>query len=354
MKFNKPNSAFTLVELLVVIAIIGILVALLLPAVQAAREAARRMSCSNNLKNLGLACLNYETTTKKFPISIHQWAEESDCDGKWLGPPNGTRHSDNGGEGYSGKGWIVDILPYIERQAMYDGMKPGIEGNFSKSFAGSGMGLNDIRKNYMNQQLPILSCPSDQSARVSTEQYHWERVEVATTSYKGSNGDGIITGSANSNSSRNSGERTNGPFGSSGLNGVGSEDCHNTAEYTGIFSRNSHFRPCSMRKVIDGTSSTFLIGEGVVSQDFHSTAYFSDGDWATCGIPPNIFYLDAPSDELINQRWFETRGFKSLHPGGVHFAMVDGSVQFINESIDTLIYRGLATKAGSEVVDVSN
>src|SRR2546428_4942235 len=85
------RRAFTLVELLVVIAIIGILVALLLPAVQAAREAARRMSCSNSVHNIGLACLNFHDSAKHLPVTISQWGEDrrrSDCG--WIGPNNGT------------------------------------------------------------------------------------------------------------------------------------------------------------------------------------------------------------------------------------------------------------------------
>ncbi len=349
MLARRYTKGFTLVELLVVIAIIGILVGLLLPAVQAAREAARRMACSNNLKNIGLACLNYHDTNNKFPISIHQWSEERDCSGRWLSTGSGSRDMSKGGDGYAGKGWIVDILPYVEQQPMYDGMKPGFVGNFENRGSGRGMGLRDIRENYMNRQLDILSCPSDESARTSTDQWYWSPVEVATSSYKGSIGDSILSANSEPGS-------TDSPFGlgDGSRAAVGSPDCHNTVDYNGIFSRNSHFRPCSLRKVIDGTSQTFMVGENVVSQDFHSSAYFSDGDWATCGIPLNYFIVDATLDELKVQRWYEARGFKSLHPGGCHFVMVDGSVQFVREDMDSFAYRGLSTRDGGEVVSLSN
>src|SRR5690349_4633990 len=101
------RRAFTLVELLVVIAIIGILVALLLPAVQAAREAARRMTCSNNLHNIGLACLNVHDAAKHLPFSISQWEEDYNRNHVWIGPPpgpgNGKMLHKNGGPGYNGK-----------------------------------------------------------------------------------------------------------------------------------------------------------------------------------------------------------------------------------------------------------
>jgi prepilin-type processing-associated H-X9-DG protein len=326
-----------------VIAIIGILVALLLPAVQAAREAARRMGCSNNLHNIGLAVLNYEHTNKHLPITIHQWNwEEQDIHGNKLAPPGGSRDSSKGGPGYSGKGWIVDILPDLEEQALYDGMKPGFVGDFNKSFGGGGMGLREIRTNYIGKQLPVLTCPSDGDAKPSDRFWYWEGIQTAATSYKGCIGDSMISidsvpGSTNTT-----------------LGDTGSPDCHNTVDCNGLFYRNTAFRPVTVSKITDGLSNTFMVGEGVVSQDFHSAAYFCDGDWATCGIPLNYFILDAADEKEIREdRWFETRGYKSLHPGGSQFVMADGSVQFINESIDSNIYRGLATRDGGEVVNLT-
>jgi prepilin-type processing-associated H-X9-DG protein len=94
-----------------------------------------------------------------------------------------------------------------------------------------------------------------------------------------------------------------------------------------------------------------MVGESVVSQDFHSAAYFADGSWGSCGIPLN-FLLFGVTDTEIKNRWNEVRGFKSLHPGGAHFVMVDGSVHFANEGIDHNVYRGLATRAGGETGSV--
>lgn len=345
---GRSCQAFTLVELLVVIAIIGVLVALLLPAVQAAREAARRMSCTNNIKNVALAIHNYHDARKHLPFSI----DYGRYGGEYYLQPNYSRNYASESKykrdrNLNGKGWIVDILPQLEQQAMYDGMKLGFDDpsaanmNFAANqFGGRGMGKKGIRQ-YIERQLPVLTCPSDPSAVPNTEQWHWPNVLTGVTNYKGVIGDTKVGAS----------------FGAEGLwskrsENWGSEpDCFESLGCNGLFWRMSYYEPIEFRRVSDGLSNTLMVGEAVVEQDFHSAAYFSDGDWASCNMQLNYFVLAEP-EEIKNDFWFDVRGFRSLHPGGVHFAMADASVQFLNEDIDHLVYRGLSTKDGGEVVQL--
>jgi prepilin-type N-terminal cleavage/methylation domain-containing protein len=350
---RRRRTAFTLVELLVVIAIIGVLVSLLLPAVQAAREAARRMSCGNNLKQIGLACLNYaDAHNSVLPTTIHQWAEDFDLQGAWIGPNGGTNSPANGGPGISGKGWIVEVLPYIEQQAIYQGIMAGLKtpkGQLAytppRGANGAGMAAPDVRA-YVEKQYSFLSCPSDESAQPSTEQWYWDGVAVGVTNYKGCIGDSVMgDGSAPRGSmSPNTGL----PYSFGSL-----PDCHNTAECNGLFGRNTSVRPVELKSITDGQSNTFMVGESVSSQDFHGAAFFSDGDFATCGVPLNYFHvgLDVAAMKGAPQ-WMQSRGFKSIHPGGAQLVMADGSTHFINESIDTPVYRGLATRNGGETVSL--
>ncbi len=94
-----------------------------------------------------------------------------------------------------------------------------------------------------------------------------------------------------------------------------------------------------------------MVGESVVEQSYHSAALFADGDWASCGIPLNWFAPN-PSYETRQNWWQAARGFKSLHPGGAHFVMADGSVHFVTEGIDHNVYRGLSTRHGGEIVTI--
>ncbi len=308
------RRGFTLVELLVVIAIIGILIALLLPALQVAREAARRSECTNNLKQLGLAVQLYDTTYKMFPISVSPWREG----------PNDSRLCVQ----CNGKGWIVGVLPYIEQQALYKEFKLRFDGDM---FSGQGMmlggGRNGIPAWIMDKQLPFLMCPTDPSVQViSTDEYQWAGKKVALTSYKGVIGDTRMGGSSSVHQ--------------------GTEpDCHNTIGCNGIFYRNNYREPVRRKKIKDGASNTFLIGEDVPEYNNHSTAYYANGDYCSCHGPIN--YMPTPPNP---DAWWDAMSFRSRHPGGASFCLVDGSVQFVNQSINHRTYRSFCTKAGSEAV----
>jgi prepilin-type N-terminal cleavage/methylation domain-containing protein/prepilin-type processing-associated H-X9-DG protein len=348
---HRKRVGFTLVELLVVIAIIGVLVALLLPAVQAAREAARRMQCNNNLKQLSLAVLtSADARQGRLPISISQFAEDRSLNGDWI-PGNGNPSVNDparGGPGFLGKGWIVDVLPFIEQQAMHQRLETQMKAD--KSFGAKptrGLGLGHISvRDITGAQHSFLTCPSDQSAVSSPDLWYWEEVPTGSTNYKGCIGDTAMTDGKSTGSTSVTTIPPN--FGRL-------PDCHNTAECNGLFGRNTSVVPVELKSITDGQSNTFMIGENLISQDYHSAAFFSDGDFATCGIPLNYF---VPEQDITVMKqainWIPGRGFKSLHPSGANLSMADGSVHFVSESIDGAIYRGLATRALDETVQLTN
>jgi len=337
------RRAFTLAELLVVIAIIGILVALLLPAIQAAREAARRASCVNNLKNLGLAVLNHHDIKKHFPVSNGAaYPQEA--------PPNTQ----------TGVGWILNSLPQLEEQSLYDQFKTGgaFEPRFREQLVGKNLpnsGLasakNGVRCiDLMQTPLTVLQCPSDPSERkIREDQSEWS-VPVFVTSYKGVLDDTFL------------GQSFGGTVGNNGpgiryISGVykepppsyepGTHDCHNNLRCRGIFFRQSWQRPVKIGSITDGTSHTLMIGENLPDYDNHSTAYYGNGDWCSCNLPiNNLLNLDPATLNL--QFWYDQQSFRSRHPGGTQFCLADGSVRFITENIDNQTYRVACSRNGDE------
>jgi len=294
---------FTLIELLVVIAIIAILIGLLLPAVQKVREAAARMSCTNNLKQYGLAVHNYHDANGRIPAGVSPWYEG--------GPAPRT-----------GRGWILESLPYLEQGALYTQFEPSRTGDMF-----SGQGLMNCQSQ-MATQLRVLNCPSDNSPRTSTGQAQWGGITVAVTSYKG------VIGTSN----------MGGGWPDSPSGGV---DNHNTPLCTGLFFRNSDLVKITLVSIADGTSNTLMVGEDVSAENAHSAAFYSNGDYASSHAPLNFF--PKPSDP---GNWPRVISFRSKHTGGANFCLADGSVRFIPESINRLLYQQLCTRAGGEPVSV--
>ncbi len=351
---NLRPAAFTLVELLVVIAIIGVLVALLLPAIQAAREAARRSSCNNNMKNIALAVLNYEGTNKIFPTG-EGWSES---DNPTLGEEQNVRDAlKETGYKLSGKSWILTILPQLEQGALYDRFAAGgtfdhkgpfRTGLINNPIAGCGLTSKSadgsIRvPNLMKTQLPVLQCPSDESVReFNVDHYQWKALAggVARTSYLGVADDtwlGEFDEFENELSQYPSGVYAE---------DSADRDCHNGSRCRGIFFRNTWLIPIKMASITDGTSHTFMIGEDVPAFNKHNAAFYSNGDWSSCNLPLNYLINEPPEF----RDWWEEQGFRSLHPGGVHFAACDGSVRHVSDSSDNTAFRVACTRNGAEIV----
>jgi prepilin-type N-terminal cleavage/methylation domain-containing protein/prepilin-type processing-associated H-X9-DG protein len=351
------RDAFTLVELLVVIAIIGVLVALLLPAVQAAREAARRASCVSNMHNLAIAAQNYHDARQHFPVDEDYY--DSGPFEVELGDPSSPLNSSyqavkdplREARKLSGAGWIVETLPQLEQQALFGRFKPFLDRPWM--ILRQGMNANDADLRAALQVQPeVLLCPSNDLRGPRDDQYPYSSsaqvaggpIPVAVTHYKGNAGDGAFEPSPPES-----------PAGFWTYNPL--VRCYNRTDCYGIFWRTSYFRGgVKIKEILDGTSNTFLIGEAS-PEDGNSPAWSSDGDWAITGVQLNWDWQSkgfclgpgGPNPGLASC-WPLMRGFRGKHPGGVNFAFADGNVRFISEGIEHLTYRALSTRAGQEVV----
>jgi prepilin-type processing-associated H-X9-DG protein len=340
---------------LVVIAIIGVLVALLLPAVQAAREAARRGSCSNNLHNLAIATLTYHDAKGHFPVD-EDYSQYMPQDVDLITGARPTVQSDpqRKDRKLSGAGWIVEVLPQMEQQALYNQFLPFLDKPWLAIHQGMNANVPALRTAIQSQP-HILLCPSNPAPGPRDDQYPFASPEadggpitVAVTHYKGNAGDGAFEFSQR----EPAGFWTYNPM----INCyISATDCF------GIFWRYTYYRNgVKLKEVTDGTSNTLLLGEAS-SEDGNSAAWSSDGDWAITGLELNWDWrssancIDSSGNPSpgANDCWKQMRGFRGYHPGGVNFAMVDGSVRFLADSINHLTYRALSTKSSGEVISDS-
>jgi prepilin-type N-terminal cleavage/methylation domain-containing protein/prepilin-type processing-associated H-X9-DG protein len=314
------RRAFTLVELLVVIAIIGILVGLMIPAVNMVRETGRRAKCLNNVKNIALAMQNYHSIHKQFPTN-------------WGKAP------ENGGMTTTGQSWMVMILPQIEEGVLYKTIGLGEPLQFK----------NEARKqdNLRAAQQPIQTfvCPSDTHTGTMTNQFLTSGTGLGVTNYKavgGANWEGTNKGEFRY-------RKQDKGFGGRNASQYDGRDKGDGVICRGYEASKGAPIPTADFEIRDGMSQTFLIGEAVPEYCGWSTWFWWNGVTSTCGIPLNYEAPDKPR-RFNSGEWRDNWGFHSRHPGGANFAFCDGSARFITDEIDLDTYRALATIDGGELI----
>jgi hypothetical protein len=312
----------------VVIAIIGVLVALLLPAVQAAREAARRMKCQSNIKQIALGLQNYESTFKILPHGTNN---------PFVTTPNFSPPGDN---------WAIMIFPFIELKALYDSMD-------HNGFLHSRTPVNVAAA--QNNKLPIWICPSDPDASrpimphlpnetISPAHSLWYPGSMGPTHMGSTAGAGNCVFCPDPMPSENNYCCQGYVFGSQAGNGFPA------GSFAGIFGR--HEKAIRFAEVTDGLSNTFLIGETVPKHCTRMGLFCHNFPLSSQIIPVNTMESAAADTPQANQNWWRTCGFKSYHPNGACFAMGDGAVRFVSRTIDFRLYCNLGTREGGEQVQL--
>ncbi|MEX2356949.1 MAG: DUF1559 domain-containing protein [Pirellulaceae bacterium] len=287
MPRSSRAFGFTLVELLVVIAIIGVLVALLLPAVQQAREAARRSQCVNNLKQIGIALHNHHDTYNEMPSGV-KFPPESYAPA-W---PNGSTF-------VPGWGWSAMILPFMEQQSLFDTLR-----------ISEGIQMDEVTP-ALNVYLSGYACPSDNADKIIRHNWTFNNSNVAVDHGRMNY---VAMAATRVNDFRHANNRTGGNM------------------PRGAFSINL---PLGFNRITDGLSNTIAVSERAMKIGPQSCFAASWPGAANAAHHQDIMYDGMAASGPPNAPVTDCRSWtSSLHPGGVNGLLLDGSVRFIVETID--------------------
>ena len=304
----KRKNGFTLVELLVVIAIIGVLVSLLLPAVQSAREAARRIKCSSNLKQVGVALLNFEGQNGALPM--------------------GTPFTNTSPANRLGLTWVGAILPFMEQTALFDLYD-------NQHF------LNEAQnEKFVQTPIPTMICPSDSETESPIVEQRYNATSTNPVKsfglwYSASIGPTHMDAAPFCPLPNPSYCNQGNNFGS--LNPVDNS--------VGAFGRYPRGR--KLNEFTDGLSNTLFVGETIPAHCNYSCAHCINFPLTGTSIPINTF---EKLSESSNNAYYRTCGIKSCHISGVNILMGDGTVHFLDETIDYETYNYLGTRNGAEML----
>jgi len=318
---HRRSRGFTLIELLVSVAVIGILISLLLPAVQSAREKARQARCAGNLKQIALAMSQYQETHGTLPPG-----KKGCCWGTWL----------------------MFILPEVEQQALYDAYNfsgnnsPGLPSNYDLDLRYFGSSNRTVT----STRLSVYLCPSDQTSAPISLKTSGVTQSCTSQNYAGNFG----------NTLQIQDDLPGQPFGGAPFSDVGSP-------------LGDHSRPgrptVAYRDLIDGTSNTLLLAEVVVGQgaDLRGFSWWGDAARFESYLGPNSASPDvmASKDYCSNEppnppcipsspTLTDVYAARSRHPGGVYVGLADGSVHFVKDGVALQVWRALSTTRGGEII----
>jgi len=387
LKVSSRLRGFTLIELLVVIAIIAVLISLLLPAVQSAREAARRIQCTNNLKQIGLAFANYESSNGMFPLGAMVLCTGPNASSGWGSTAPGSVGSiDN-----NGVSWVALILPYLEQNTVWNAINFGVSGG--SSIAAGSTASNAYFATAWYTRLSVLTCPSDgdQEGFRNSGSGTGDGQDISSpppvppgggtpmvpvTDYGVSFGDNYCIGALCTAAIF----PTETPYtlwpnppgypriGWPGYQGTYADINANlppvgaNGVLRGMFDVNNG-QTVKLSSVTDGTSNTISAGETLPAQRADNNVWeWNSGGYGTtvpinwpspqsCTLPGNGWYPNGTgSSNWASRCAYTNTGFKSHHPGGANFLFVDGSVRFLKQSIAMTTYCALGSRNGGEVI----